>query len=276
MIGAGGAARVLLAAGLLLPVGLAPAAARAQTTGSAPLDAVEAAADRGELATARAALEGFAAEHGEAVDRAGRARLSFLRARLMADVDSAEVEYLRAAIDGEGIYASRARLRLAQLTLARGGHAAAARHLEQLRTDDPGGDLTAASWVWTARAAEAAGDAASACSAWATALTTLPASSSQREEAKENRSRCEASGREPGEVETFTVQLGAFGTEEAAIRLRDGAALTGIAVRVEAPHGGVMVHRVRAGRFGSRVDAERLAARFEAEGYDAVVVPEEP
>jgi cell division protein FtsN len=167
-------------------------------------------------------------------------------------------------------------LRLAQLTLARGGHAAAARHLEQLRTDDPGGELTAASWVWSARAAEAGGDAAAACAAWATALTKLPADSPQREEAKENRSRCEASRREPGEVETFTVQLGAFGTEEAAIRLRDGAALTGIAVRVEAPHGGVMVHRVRAGRFGARDAAERLAARFQTEGYDAVVVPEEP
>jgi cell division septation protein DedD len=195
---------------------------------------------------------------------------------LIGDVDSAEVEYLRAAIDGEGRYASRARLRLAQLTLARGGHAAAARHLEQLRTDDPGGELTAASWVWTARTAEAAGDVAAACAAWATALPALPDSSPQREEARENRSRCEASGRQPGEVETFTVQLGAFGTEDAAIRLRDGAALSGIAVRVEAPHGGVMVHRVRAGRFGSRDDAERLAARFQAEGYDAVVVPEEP
>lgn len=255
---------------------LLPVAAPAQTTEPAALDAAEAAADRGEVATARAALETIAAEHGNTADRADRARMSFLRARLMVDVDSAEVEYLRAAIDGEGLYASRARLRLAQLTLARGGHAAAARHLEQLRTDDPGGELTAASWVWTARAAEAAGDAAAACSAWETALTTLSASSPQREEARENRSRCEASGREPGEVETFTVQLGAFGTEEAAIRLRDGAALTGIAVRVEPPFGGVMVHRVRAGRFGSRDDAERLAARFQADGYDAVVVPEEP
>lgn len=266
--------RVRLAAVLLSAA--SPAVAHAQTAAPAALDAVEAATDRGEIATARAALETFAVEHGADVDRTARARMHFLRARLMVDVDSAEVEYLRAAIDGEGRYASRARLRLAQLTLARGGHAAAARHLEQLRTDDPGGELTAASWVWTARTAEAAGDAAAACAAWATALPALPASSPQREEAAENRSRCEASGREPGEVETFTVQLGAFGTEDAAIRLRDGAALTGIAVRVEAPHSGVMVHRVRAGRFGSRDDAERLAARFQAEGYDAVVVPEEP
>lgn len=253
-----------------------PATGVAQTTQGAGLDGVEATADRGELVTARASLEAFASEHAEGTSRRDRARISFLRGRLMADVDSAEVEYLRAAIDGEGPYASRARLRLAQLTLARGSHAAAAGHLEQLRSDDPGGEQTAVSWVWTARAAEAGGDAAAACAAWETALASLPAASPQREEARENRSRCEATGREPGEVETFTVQLGAFGSEEAAIRLRDGAALTGIAVRVESPHGGVRVHRVRAGRFGSRADAERLAARFQAEGYDAVVVPEEP
>lgn len=263
--------RTLVAAVVGIIVTAVPAAAQEESR----LDTVEAAADRAQRAVARTLLEEIAAAE-PAWSRRDLARAHFLRARLMTDVDSAEVEYLTAAIDGEGPYASRARLRLAQLRLAHGDHEGASRHLEQLRADDPQGSLDAVAWVWRARVAEARGDASAACAAWDRALTRLSPSSPEREEASENRSRCEAGQRQPGEVETFTVQLGAFGTEESAIRLRDGAAATGVAVRVEPPHGAVRVYRVRAGRFVSRGDADRLAARFRSAGYEAVVVPEEP
>ena len=266
----------------LVFVGLAlgvPSAASGQDGGAADVDTAEAAADRGDAETAREVLAAYLAG-GEAdaarADPGLRTRVDYLVGRLAPDPDSAEVAYLRAAIDGEGPYASRARLRLAQLQLARGDHARAVSHLARLRADDPGGELVPVSWVWTARAAELEGDATSACDAWMKALMALEPASPVHDEARQGRSRCEEQAREPGEVDTFTVQLGAFGTEEAALRLRDGAAGIGVAVRVDNPSGGVRVYRVRAGRFGSREDAERLAERFRGHGFEAIAVPEEP
>lgn len=241
------------------------------------LDAIEAAADRGDVQAAREALATYRAGADENAPEPGtRTRLDYLAGRLAPDPDSAEVAYLRAAIDGDGPYASRARLRLAQLQLARGDHARALDHLARLRADDPGGGLGPVSWVWTARAAEVAGDATAACGAWTAALEALGPAHPVHDEARQARSRCEEQAREPREVDTFTVQLGAFGNEEAALRLRDGAAGIGVAVRVESPSGGVRVYRVRAGRFGAREDAEDLAERFRAHGFEAIAVPEEP
>ncbi|MFW6088580.1 MAG: hypothetical protein ACODAB_02435, partial [Gemmatimonadota bacterium] len=108
---------------VLVGVALAiPPAALGQQSGTDGLDAVEAAADRGDLKAARAGLATYleGVGEGESVSPADpdtRTRLDFLVGRLAPDPDSAEVAYLRAAIDGEGAYASRARLRLAQLQL---------------------------------------------------------------------------------------------------------------------------------------------------------------
>ncbi len=266
--------RLLVAFSLVcgLSVGLAGGAG-AQTAG---LDAVETNADRGNATQAREQLDAWLAANDGRANRAELTRAWFLRGRLMSDVDSAEVEYLRAAIDGDGPFASRARLRLGQMQLAKGDLRRAASYLQQLRTDDPGGALVPVSWVWTARVAESTGDAEVACEAWAQARALLNADDPARAEAEQSRSRCEEPARQPGEIVTYTVQLGAFGTEEAAGRLRDGAADIGVAVRVEPPSGGVRVYRVRAGRFGSRESADLLALRFRAEGFDAIVVPEEP
>jgi len=243
---------------------------------AADLHAIEAAADRGDTGAAREGLAAYLAAEPPAPDPAARARLDYLVGRLATDPDSAEVAYLRAAIDGAGPYASRARLRLSQLQLARGDHARAGEQLARLRADDPGGELVPVSWVWSARAAEQAGDATAACAAWASALAALGPSHPVHDEARLGRSRCEQEARQPGEVDTYTVQLGAFGTEDAALRLRDGAAGMGVAVRVERPSGGVHVYRVRSGRFGSREAADRLAERFREHGFEAIAVPEEP
>lgn len=252
---------------------VAPAAAQEGRGEPAALDSVEAAADRGEVVAAREALASVL-DSGAGGQRS--ARLDYLAGRLSPDPDSARVAFLRAAIEGEGEYAARARLRLAQLELARGDHERSAEHLARLRRDDPGGALVPSSWVWSARVAEVAGDVSAACAAWSEALATLRGDDPAMDEARQGRSRCEESARQPGEVETFTVQLGAFGSEDAALRLRDGATEVGAAVRVEGPSGAVRVYRVRSGRFGSRADAEGLADRFRARGFEAIVVPEEP
>lgn len=262
--------RLALAATLV--VSMADTAAAQSST----LDSIEEAADRGDTEGARPALEAWFDSDEPNASRTEVTRARFLRGRLMSDADSAEVEYLRAAIDGDGEYAARARLRLGQLQLARGNLRRAAEHLEQLRADDPSGVMVPTSWVWTARVAEAMSDAAGACEAWAQARASLGSADPAHAEAERSRSRCEETERQPGELVTYTVQLGAFGTEEAAIRLRDGAADGGVAVRVVAPSGGVHVYRVRAGRFGSREAADMLMRRFHASGFDAIVVPEEP
>ncbi|MFW6039695.1 MAG: SPOR domain-containing protein [Gemmatimonadota bacterium] len=264
-----------MAGAVLVPAllfGTASSIEAQESPGATALDSIEAAADRGEVTAAREALAAFLESGAE-----GRSsRLDFLAGRLSADPDSARVAFLRAAIDGEGEYAARARLRLAQLELARGDHERSAEHLGRLRSDDPGGPLAPISWVWSARVAEMSGDVSTACAAWSEALTALPDDHPAVEEARQGRSRCEESARQPGEVQTFTVQLGAFGSEDAALRLRDGAAEAGVAVRVEGPSGAVRVYRVRSGRYGSREDAERLADRFRDRGFEAIVVPEEP
>ena len=262
--------QLVLAATMVIAVA---SGASAQTSS---LDPIESAADHGDTAEARAALEIWFDGDGAGASRTQVTRARFLRGRLMADTDSAEVEYLRAAIDGDGEYSARARLRLGQLQLVRGNLRRAAEHLEQLRADDPAGVMVPISWVWTARVAESMSDAATACAAWAQARSSLGSADPAHAEAERSRSRCEETERQPGEVVTYTVQLGAFGTEEAAIRLRDGAADSGVAVRVVAPSGGVHVYRVRAGRFGSRESADMLMRRFHASGFDAIVVPEEP
>lgn len=273
-----GTVRRLALAGPALLLVVAALAVPPAAVGQESLDAIEAAADRGDVQTAREALAAYmaGADDDASAEPGSRTRLEYLVGRLAIDPDSAEVAYLRAAIDGDGSYASRARLRLAQLQLARGDHARAIEHLARLRADDPGAGLVPVSWVWTARAAELGGDATAACGAWTAALEALGPSHPVHDEARQGRSRCEEQAREPGEVDTFTVQLGAFGSEDAALRLRDGAAGIGVAVRVESPSGGVRVYRVRAGRFGAREDAEGLAERFRAHGFEAIAVPEEP
>lgn len=262
--------RLILAAALLASAA-GPGVAQTST-----LDAVEAAADRGDAAAARSALDAWFQSDEPDASRAEVTRARFLRGRLTPNADSAEVEYLRAAIDGVGEYSARARLRLGQLHLSRGDLSRAAEHLQQLRADDPASAVVPTSWVWTARVAEAMNDAAAACEAWEQARGSLGSADPAFAEAERSRSRCEETARQPGEVVTYTVQLGAFGTEEAAVRLRDGAADSGVAVRIEPPAGGVHVYRVRAGRFGSREAAEMLMRRFHTAGFDAIVVPEEP
>jgi hypothetical protein len=120
----------------VLPLAFLSPDLRAQA--SPALDAVERAADAGELAAARRLLtDWFGSE--EAADRsanAGRAR--FLRARLTEDLDSARVDYLWVAVRGDDRYGASARLRLAQLYLAEGRLDRAADDLDRLRADFPG------------------------------------------------------------------------------------------------------------------------------------------
>ncbi len=251
----------------------APSSASGQS--SADLDAAEITADAGDLNRARELLSGWLSARGGNADEA---RARFLRARLARDLDSAEVDYLWVAVEGSEPYGATARLRLAQLRLTRGQQARAEQDLERLRTDYPDSPLVLSSWLWTGNSRAMSGDMAGACRAWERAgrEPARQASSTDRALTDAALAQCGPADQMYGEGVTFTVQLGAFGSRDAAVGLRNRAAETEATVRLVAPQEEGGLYRVRSGRFARREDAARHAVNLEAAGFDAIVVPEEP
>ncbi|MDT8436710.1 MAG: SPOR domain-containing protein [Gemmatimonadota bacterium] len=244
--------------------GAGPAAA--QEPGD--LAAAEIAADAGDVERARSFLARWAARTAGPATGPEAGRFLLLRARLTADPDSAEVDYVEAAIRGDARYGALARLRLAQLRLARGRPGLAAEDLARLRSDFPGSDRVGESWHWTGQALQAAGDPEGACEAWERA----------RQAGHEDAGLAAAlaacaAGTGPG---AFTVQLGAFGSGDAAERVRSSQALRGLDPRIDPPDATTPLHRVRVGRFARKDDAARLAVRLRGAGLEAIVVPVSP
>ncbi len=83
--------------------------------------------------------------------------------------------------------------------------------------------------------------------------------------------------RPPAEARAFSVQVGAFSTEDRAEALRrelDGAGVDAGSVQA-AERGGRTIYRVRVGRFGGRAEAEAQARRLAALGYAVLIVAAE-
>ncbi len=264
-------AAAVLAAGLL-PSLAAPGRALGQDEGA--LDAAEVAADAGDLERAREYLRQWLGSPESTRPGADVSRALFLRARLASNVDSAEVDYLEAAVRGDERYGALARFRLAQLRLAEGRAGEAADDLARLRADFPGSELAGSSWLWTGFALETAGDPAGACEAWERASREAGDEETARQ-AADARTLCAAGG---GAVASgsFTVQLGAFGGPEAAEQVRARAASNGLEVRVTGPDASTPLYRVRVGRFARKDAAARMAVRLRSEGFEAIVVSEGP
>lgn len=73
---------------------------------------------------------------------------------------------------------------------------------------------------------------------------------------------------------TFSVQVGAFGVRENAVRLQRKLAQRGYSAMVDqAMADGRVMHRVRIGRFSSREQAGETAARLRQDGFPSKVVP---
>jgi tetratricopeptide (TPR) repeat protein len=205
-------------------------------------------------------------------------RARFLRARLAADLDSAEVDYLWVAVEGGGIYGPLARLRLAQLHAARGSHERAEADLERLRADFPEGPHVLASWLWTGNIRADLKDMEGACAAWERALREPERSgtTAERELVQTALELCAPDAASVARRPGFAVQLGAFRSRQAALDLRDRAAAEGITARVVEPVDPGGLFRVWSGSFARREDAARHAVRLVADGFEAIVVPEEP
>lgn len=271
-----------LAAGLLIP---AVGSAQASDEAAARLDRVQAAVDSGNVDAARASLESWLASYREEAPEDQRERARFLRARLAADADEAETIYRRFAVDAGSRYAPMARLRLGQLRLAGGRQDQALRDLELLRADFPGHPLVTESWFWTGLARRAAGRPDEACEALLRAARA--AEDSGRDglaaRARQEARVCDEDEAVPSEDEdalsgdqaapSWTVQVGAFSTRDAAGSQLDRLDREGHDGRLVTGDDGLV--RVRVGRFAREADAERLADRLEAAGFDAVVVSED-
>jgi tetratricopeptide (TPR) repeat protein len=236
------------------------------------LDIVEAALDSGRVEVARAELDRWFGDNEDDVEREKLARARYLRGRMTADADSAEIDYIWVAIDGGGPYAAEAWLKLAQLRLMRGDAARAAGDLERLRADYPASPVLAESWLWSGFTLEAAGDLSGACEAWghASELATTTGAASVRAQAELSLATCS-----PPDGQ-YTVQLGAFRESDPAVVLRQRVEATGLTARIESPDGSSGWYRVRSGHFASREQAEDVARGLTDRGFEAIVVTESP
>ena len=234
----------------------------AETPRRVELARIRALADSGRVAEAREALGAWYAS-GPAPEGEEASRARFLRARLSANPDSAEADYVWVAIEGGSAFAPEAWLRLAQLRLLRGDPERALADLERLRTSYPGDHpRTAESWLWTGHALEVLGDLEAACEAWGRAA---PGEAGTGGVVREARASCD-----PGS-QLFAVQLGAFGARSGAETLRARVEEAGVAAYVMS-RGGDGLYRVRTGRFVHMTSAARYAEQLRQQGFEAVVV----
>ncbi len=254
----------------------------AQASGASPsLEAIEAAADSGHAERARRALARWVQSRGDDVTPAVRAHADFLRGRLATDVDSATLAYTTVAIGGVLPWAAAARLRLAQLRLARGQYDRALADLSTLRADFPGDSLANRSWTWTGDALAASGDMTRACQAWGRAVRQAESDTALASRARRASARCpggaearsaEGSGSGGPAVGRWTVQLGAFSTREAAETLRERAARGGFQVRVVDTTARDGLYRVWTQKVPDAASADALRDRVARAGFPAITV----
>lgn len=244
-----------------------PAAAHAAQAAARPdLDRLEARIESGRLEGAAEAMGSWLATEARDASRGDVLRARYLRARLLADPDSARAELFSVAMDGSSRYGSRAWLRLAQLDLALGEPARAAADLERLRADHPRSAEAVESWYWTARTFEDRGLLDRACEAW-----RRGAAEGRRVGAPEVALLAEAAalGCAPG-APRFAIQVAAFSRGGPAEEMRGQLEAAGFFSRVVEYEG---LHRVRLGRFARREAAEGLARRLGGAGFEPAVVP---
>lgn len=244
-----------------------PSAARAaQAAAPVDLDHLEARIEAGTFEGAAEAIESWFATEERNAARGDVLRARYLRARLLADPDSARAELLAVAMNGGSLHGSRAWLRLAQLDLALGEPARAAADLERLRADHPRSDEAVESWYWTARTFEDRGLLDRACEAW-----QRGAAEGRRVGAAEIALLAESSalGCASG-APRFAIQVAAFSRRDPAEEMRGQLEAAGFFARVVEYDG---LHRVRMGRFARREAAESLARRLRDAGFEPTVIP---
>ena len=235
----------------------------------------------GRTADARTRLARWHAEHAASTNSDARAHALFLTGRLSMRWSDAEAAYAGVALSyPTSPHAPAALLRIGQGLLAAawtGTNGAAVRavgYLERLAQDYPNAPDRAQAMLWLARARRAALRGRLACEA-ATAAARMPADATTAALIQEEQIRsCSAPpspSTTPLPADLYGVQVGAFSTRAAAADLVARLSARGFQARIATLEGGSLF-RVRTGRFENARDADVLAQRIRAAGFDAVIV----
>jgi hypothetical protein len=248
--------------GLLVGVLLGSAMAMAEPAPaqSPELSRAEAALEGGRFAEARGLVERWWEGAGrEGASRADRERALWLRGRLSVDPEMAELDYRRLVVEFPGgPFSDQALFRLAQGAEARRDMEVAREYLEILLRDYPSSSQRPEARSRLARmtaGGDGPGPAASPGAAPAASPGATPVASPAPPSA---------------EVGGYTVQLGAFSSEEAARVLAAEARAGGLEVRIVRVEGSPL-YRVRLGAFPNRGDAEDAMRRAGERGFAGFV-----
>lgn len=185
--------------------------------------------------------------------RAETQRALWLRALLTVDPVQAAVDYQRLVVEFPGgPFSDRAVLRLAQGAAAQGDSARARQLLTSMLRDYQSSPMRLDAGALMASLPEAQAPAAAT-----PAIPPAPAAPSAPAAAPQPEGR-------------WTVQLGAFAISERAAGLKQQLADGGVEARlVLVPESRLI--RVRAGRYGSQAEADRVRVRLTERGLDATV-----
>ena len=295
---------------LIVLLVLVPASAAAQATAQTQrslLEQSEMLLNSGQLDTARSLLARWRREQ----PRAGheeQAHAFLLAARLTANADSAEDNYLNIALSHPTTRsAPEALLRLAQVRAARGDSAQASTYLERLLADYPASEHRTAGALWLARLRAGTGGNAAACAtlrgvqggsdselntqlkndqarycggnvAVAPASTAPPKTPAP--EPKPAVTSVPKPQPQPEPVVTspagrIAIQVGAFRDVNGARRLQQQLQRAGFDARLVRVPGNTLV-RVRIGAFANRAAASPVLAKLAAADISAVLVTDVP
>ncbi len=295
-------ARLLLLAGLLLPGGLVHAPGASAQAGE--LVRVDRLLEEGRYQEGREALEGWLDRSWGSAPRPDREHALWLRAILTIDPTLAELDLRRLVVEYPGgRFSDAALLRLARIARAQGEGAAAARYLQILVRDYPDSPdrvqarSLLARWEGTPATSEPATPApapssdavppASAAEVVETATRSPapapppapPAAPPPPPPAPEPPPPAPPAPAAitppaaPGPPEAlsgrYTVQLGAFSSEEGARSLVGDPRFAGVPLRMVRMEGDALV-RVRFGAFATEAEARAEVERLRSLGVDAL------
>lgn len=214
----------------------------------------------------------------------------YWRAASASNAADAERDYLRISV--EHPLASRAPdalLALAQLEFARGDRAAARRRFDRLLRDYPTGRHVTRASLWSGRLAIEDRDVAAGCATLAAARPQVPAA--DVELANQFDYFLNQCARLPATPDTatrgapaagataapgFSVQVAAYSARRQADALAARLKARGFDVRVAHLPGGQVPYRVRIGRYATRADATAALRRVRNAGLNGIVVEAEP
>ncbi len=256
---------LILAVGVAVPVG-------AQES----LDVVDSLASAGRADEAREALESWWENDRVGSDRRDRQRGLWLRAILTVDPRLAGLDFQRLVLEYPGgSYSDEALLRLGLISAASGDVPRAARFFRTLVTDYPRSPQRRRAQDWLAENLAAIEEAEWAAEAQAEAQAQAEAEA--QTDTQTDVAAAEARDPElvsPAPPETvsgrFTVQVGAFESEERARSLLASVNASGFQARIVRVTGSALV-RVRIGAFLDRTGAVELMDRVRRRGHEATI-----